>query len=311
VKQSYTEGTAVGITEKFAAIIRLTRWREHVSYTIPLVLIGALMAAQTADTPIDWRVIPVLIANILAMCFAFMINDLEDAPDDALNPVKRARNVISSGVISYREGFVITIGTFFVSLGLYALGGWKTLGAGGATLILCYLYSAKPFRLKARPVVDVLSHILMLAGLLMLSGYLIYDSFPTDAWFMIISVTLVSAHGQFYNQLDDFETDKLAGLNNTAVLVGERITRIMMLISITGAAIFFVLAVAAGIFPESLGIFLIIIAFTTLMFRWEYDMRGNQVEDVSGTMQMPVLVGANIIVLIWLAGYMGLLSGIV
>lgn len=295
---------------KLNAIIRLTRWREHVPYTIPLVLTGALLAVEANNLVLSWHSLAVIVANILAMCFAFMINDLEDAPDDARHPVKRAHNVISSGLLSYREGMVVTIGTFFASLGLFAVGGWKTLGAGGITLTLCYLYSVKPFRLKSRPIVDVLSHVLMLAGLLMLSGYLIYDAYPNAAWFVIAAVTLISTYGQFYNQLDDFETDKLAKLNNTASLLGERLTRVLMLSAVGLAIVCFGIAFYLGLFPLWLGVIFWIVVFTLLLFRWEYDMRGNAAKDVSGTFQQPILVAANILVLIWAAGHLGLLANL-
>lgn len=310
MKETATQARHIRLIDKLNAIIRLTRWREHVPYTIPLVLAGAMMAVNTTAITLDWRAGVVLIANILAMSFAFMINDLEDAPDDALDPHKRAGNVISMGILSYREGMLVTTGTFVIALVCFAFGGWKALGAGGTTLTLCYLYSARPFRLKARPVIDVISHSLMLAGLLMLSGYLIYSAYPGTAWLVIIAVTLGSAYGQFYNQLDDYETDQRAGLHNTAGLVGITGTRLLMIAALIGAVLCFALAMWLGVFPGWLGVVVLICALTLALFRFPADMRGTTTDDISGTIQQPILITANITVLLWVAAHLGLLSGI-
>lgn len=292
---------------KVKAIIGLTRWREHVPYTIPLVIMGALIALELNNLAFTWRIFPVLIANILAMSFAFMINDVEDAPDDARDPRKKAHNVISSGILSYAEGVALSAITFGLALALYALGGWKTFGTGGLTLVLCYLYSAHPFRLKARPIVDVLSHATMLAGLLMLSGYMIYDAYPDQAWFIIIAVTLGSAYGQFYNQIDDFSLDKKAGLKNTAMLLGKRLTQLLMYGCLAGAVLLAALSIWIGLFPAWLGGIALVVIFTLTLFQWQYDMRGNEA-DSTGQIQIPILIGANIIALIWLVQTMGLLT---
>ena len=111
-----SSGKQIGtLDSKINGVIRLSRWREHVPFTIPLTLVGSLLATEVTQTSVDWRVFAVLIANVLAMSFAFMINDVEDAPDDALNPKKKLHNVISSEILTRREGWIITWTTFIVS----------------------------------------------------------------------------------------------------------------------------------------------------------------------------------------------------
>lgn len=301
-----TQTTKFSVLQKARAVVRLSRWREHVPYTIPLVLSGALMSVHVNQFELDWRLLPVLFANILAMSFAFMINDIEDAADDAHDPRKKANNVISSGILSYTEGLTVAISTFVIALGLYVIGGWKTFGTGGLTLVLCYLYSASPFRLKARPIVDILSHATALSGLIMLSGYLTYYAYPKTAWLMILTVTLGSAYGQFYNQFDDFAVDKHVGLNNTAGLVGKRGTQLLMYGSVTGSVLCFAASIWLEVFPLWLGPIALVIIFSLLLFRWQGDMRGKEA-DPSGQAQIPVLLGANLATLIWLVGAAGLL----
>jgi len=291
---------------KLSGILRLTRWREHVPFTIPLTLAGGLLATQAIQSTVDWRLFAVIIANILAMSFAFMINDVEDAPDDALNPKKKMHNVISSGVLTRREGWTVTWLTCVISLVLYGISGIWTLILGGVTLALCYLYSAHPFRLKARPVTDVVSHALMLSGLLVMTGYFAYDAMPNNAWLVIIAAILFSAYGQFYNQVDDYEVDKKAGLKNTVVLIGKTPTLILSYVCLIGALACMGIAITQGLFPSWLGTILIIGIVTTIIFPWELDMRGNPASD-GGNIQRPALIVANMITLAWLASSMGFL----
>lgn len=293
--------------EKSAAVIRLTRWREHVPFTIPLTVVGAMLAINSHQLVLDWRLLFVTLANILAMCFAFMINDVIDAPDDALNPKKKARNPISSGILSCREGMWLSGLTFAVALMLYASGGGWAFSIGTLTLVLCFVYSMPPFRLKARPVTDVTSHALMLSGLLVMAGYFTYHNAPGAAWLVILSAICFSAGGQFYNQIDDYEVDKAAGLKNTVVLLGKTPTLILMYVCMGGAAVFMIAAILAGAFPAWLGTVALITAFVTALFTWDTDMRGNKA-DMSGAVQKPGLMIANIVTLLWVAQTIGMMG---
>ncbi len=292
---------------RILAVVRLTRWREHFPFTVPLTIVGGLLALEPSASSVDWRLFAVLMANLLAMSFAFMLNDIEDAPDDALDPDKRAHNVISSGLLGRREALAFTWAIFLASFALYAAGGTWALLLGAVTLALCYLYSAHPFRFKARPLTDVISHALMLSGLLIATGYFTYDSQPSSAWLVILAASLFSAYGQFYNQVADFEVDKSAGLRNTAVLLGKRATGLLGYLSIALALIFMLAAMLQGLFPAWLGTILVIGIIACLLFPWELDMRGNLAQD-GGNLQRPALIIANLLALTWLAANLGLLA---
>ena len=295
------------IAHKFAAAVRLSRWREHLPFTIPLSLFGSLLALEATGAEVDERAFAVIAANILSMSFAFVINNIVDAPDDALHPQKLRRNVISNGAMSPREGWLLAAFTAAGALLLYALSGAWALAIGGLTIILCYMYSAYPFRLKARPVTDVLCHALMLSGLLMMTSYFAYDTDPQAAWLVIFAAILFSAYGQFYNQIDDYDVDKAAGLRNTVVLLGKPLTRLLSFVSLLGALVCMAVAIHYGLFPPWLGTFLIIGVLIVLMFPWEFDMRGNLAAD-GGNMQRPGLIVANLLAIVWLASALGTLS---
>lgn len=180
----------------------------------------------------------VMLANIFAIAFAFVINELEDAEDDGkkidMNLARR-----------------LSIFTFSASLLLYSLLGKTSFVIGFAVLILGFLYSWKKVRLKAYPVVDVVSHCLMLGGLLFLSAFFVQGKALGQAVLMFSAITLTSAYGQFYNQVRDFEADKRARLKNTSILIGKKYAYILMYSCIAGMIILVTYSFYLGILPLS------------------------------------------------------------
>lgn len=286
--------------EQMNGLIRLTRWKEYVPFVIPLTVLGALLSAPPHNVSLDLRLIAVTMANILAVAYAFMINDIEDAPDDALDPDRAARNPVTSGEITIRTGYAACRVVAAVTLILYALGGWHVLAIGIATLLLSHMYSWRPVRLKAWPVTDILSHSLMLSGLLLLAGYFIYHNDPGLVWFVAAGATLVSVYGQLYNQLRDYDMDKAAGLFNTAIILGQRNTKVMMYLTISLAAICILISIVERVFPVELGLALLISIAISLFFRIDVDMRGSKAVDVSGTIQIRGLIVINLTIASWL-----------
>ena len=155
-------------------LIQLTRWKEYIGFTVPLTVLGALMAVQQEGAGLDWRLVAVTLATFLVVAYAFIINDIEDAPDDALEESRRQRNPVSAGRVSLRVGYIALAVVALVTLGLYALGGSYAFLIGVVTLIISHLYSWRKVRLKAWPITDIVSHSLMLSGLLFLAGYFTY-----------------------------------------------------------------------------------------------------------------------------------------
>lgn len=286
--------------DQISALIQLTRWKEYVPFVVPLTIVGALLAARPHGVLLDWRLIAVTFANVLAVAYAFMINDIEDAPDDARDPARAARNPISSGKIPASIGYRATRVIAVATLLLYALGGISVLAIGIGTLLLSHLYSWRPVRLKAWPVTDVLSHSLMLSGLLLLAGYFLYHNDPGIVWFVAAAATLVSVYGQLYNQLRDYDMDKAAGLFNTAIILGEVNTRRVMYLTIALAVTCLLAAVVQGVFPIWLGLVVLVSIPVSMLFRPRTDMRGGVAVEASGMMQIQALISLNLIIAVWL-----------
>lgn len=288
------------IREQLRALVQLTRWKEYVTFVIPLTVVGALLAARPQNALLDLRLVAVIAANILAVAYAFMINDIEDAPDDALDPARAAKNPITSGLLGVRIGYAACRVVAVATLLLYALGGVQVLLIGIGTLLLSHLYSWRPVRLKAWPVTDIVSHSLMLSGLLLLAGYFIYDSQPGLVWLVALGATLISVYGQLYNQLRDLHMDKAAGLYNTAIILGPNYTRKMMYLTIGLAAACFLAAIVQGVFPLWLGAVALVAVPVSMFYRSTTDMRGTVAVDASGRAQVQGLIVFNSIIGVWL-----------
>jgi 4-hydroxybenzoate polyprenyltransferase len=291
----------MSVRSQIKGLIRLTRWKEYVPFVIPLTILGALLAARPNNILLDWRLIVVTAANILAVAYAFMINDIEDAPDDARDPERAARNPITMGEIGIRFGYAACRAVAALTLLLYALGGFWALIIGIATLLLSHLYSWRPVRLKAWPITDIVSHSLMLSGLLLLAGYFTYHAEPGIVWFVAAAVTLISVYGQLYNQLRDYDMDKAAGLYNTAIILGESNTRIAMYAAVGLAGVCFLAAIIQAAIPLWLGLVVLIAVPISSVFSPKTDMRGGKAADVSGGLQIQSLMVANVTVAVWLA----------
>ena len=214
------------IRKRVDGLIGLARYREYLFFVVVTTLLGAAAARGS----FGWDLIRVLFANWLGVAFAFMINDIEDASDDALNPAKAQRNPVSCSKVSHRLARIATALVAVFALLVYLSLGLLPFLTGLASIALGFLYSWRPVRLKAIPVADLISHCLMLAGLQFLAAYFTFGPPPGDPWlFPFVFVVTVSLYGELFNELRDFEGDRAAGLRHTASYLGPAWThRVMM-----------------------------------------------------------------------------------
>jgi 4-hydroxybenzoate polyprenyltransferase len=289
---------------KLRGVIRLTRWKEYVPFVIPVTLLGGLLAAEARETLPNWRLAVTILANMLVVAYAFMINDIEDAPDDAREAARAARNPVACGELTVREGWGASLVVAAITTILYLIAGVWPLIIGTGALLLSHFYSWKPVRLKAWPITDVLSHSLMLSGLLFLAGYFTYSAEPGLAWLVALALTLISSYGQLYNQIRDYDMDRAAGLHNTAIMIGKRGTQILMYTALTVAVALLLYALYRQVIPLWIALIPLLVAPVFYFVRPKGDMRGGTAADVTGSMQIQVLILANCITFAWLVAAM-------
>jgi len=235
----------VTLSSRLKAAVALMRLRE----VVPFVTVTTLLGANVAGARPSARLLVVLLGNLLAVAFAFMINDVEDAPDDSLTPAKAARNPISAGRLSPRAGYVASFVVALGGLALYAtLGGWP-LALGGLCLGLGLLYSWRRVRLKAIPAADLISHGLMLAALQFLCAYTTFQPGGRPWLAACLFVVAISMYGQLFNQLRDLDGDRQAGVNHTVARIGPRAAYVLMVLLLLVALALLALSVWQGVMP--------------------------------------------------------------
>lgn len=210
-------------------LIKLTRFDEYVYF----VAITTLLGVSAANGRSDWRLLILLPANWLAVAFAFMINDIEDAPDDALSIKKINRNPVSSGLITPTTARLLTFSVGIISALLFVfLGLWPFI-FGLISLLLGYLYSYRGVRLKTIAFFDIFAHSLMLAGLQFLCGYFTFSTKFNQNWFWpFLFVMSISVYGELYNEIRDLEDDRIAQLRHTAIYLGQKRAHLLMIMAL-------------------------------------------------------------------------------
>lgn len=242
--------------KEIIALLKLTRFKEFTFF----VTVTTLLGIASAHGEFGWQFVGVLIANWLAVMFAFMINDVEDADDDALNPRKVNRNPVSAGDLHPRTATVASFLVAGASAVLYSLLGFWPFVLGIISLILGWIYSWRLVRLKNMAFLDLLSHCMMLAGLQFLPGYLAFGNRPNsfDWLFPFTFVVAISLYGELFNELRDLDGDLKAGLRHTGATLGARPTYwLMMLVLAVGVYCGFVTIFLLDIIPTWVVILLV------------------------------------------------------
>lgn len=279
---------------------RLTRVDEFVGFVLVTTFFGFNVAgAFEFSAPL----VATLIGNLLAVAFAFMINDVEDADDDARDAHKVLRNPISAGAVSPQVAYIASLVTALGAAASYALAGWRPFTLGVLCLLLGLLYSWRAVRLKAIPGADLISHVLLLAALQFLCAYF---TFQSGGWRWLLPcafVVAISLYGQLFNQLRDRECDSQAGYVNTVGLTGERVAHLLVYGIIAAALALLVACVALEIVP--IRVMIVVFVLAPIVVLRQTGLRKFS-GDVTGPFQQPaIIIGVVTMLAWWLGGLMG------
>lgn len=162
----------------YVKIARPDHWFKNV-----FVLPGVVFAFYDSPLLISFQMLPELFIGLMATCLVassnYTINEIIDAPMDALHPVKKNRPV-PSGQINISMGYL----QWFI-LGLLGLAFAWTINMAffitmAILLIMGLLYNVPPIRLKNLPYLDVLSESVNNPIRLLLGWFMInHDYLPT------------------------------------------------------------------------------------------------------------------------------------
>ncbi len=258
-------------------LLAISRWREFIFF----VIINTTLGIAAAHGTFGIKFILVILGNFLAVAFAFMINDIEDADVDALSESKSKRNPIAGKRLSINIAYVVTFFVALFAFSIFAYLGLLTSIWGGLLLLISFLYSWRVVRLKGIAVIDILSHGLMLGGLQILIGFFAFQSkFSFDVIWPFLAITLISFYGQMYNEIRDLEVDSKAGIKHTTNIIGRKYGQILMYLFIsmgilTGAISFLFIRI---IEPWLLGVVLIVVIFLLVKLYFSYKSTKSLIE---------------------------------
>ncbi len=264
---------------------------------VPLTILPAVLGGGQ----LDWRLVVLFGANMASTAFAFMINEVEDAEDDKRDKKRKLTNPVALGMMSERLGWWTSLAVGVASMGLYALlGGWVYL-VGVVNFWLALGYSWRKVRFKSKPVVDLVSHGLTLGGLQYMAGFGVYGGAWSLMVLVFMVVAIVSMAGQLYNQIRDFEADRVACLNNSVRIMGlswaARLRWVLLLVvGLVGVVVLWQRVVpwyVMGLFGG------LLVVFKVSGFSGVASSREKEKEMRSQRALVSMAVAANVVVVVW------------
>ena len=205
----------------FKAYLKMLRIRSWLGY----FLIAAL--GYTISTKLNVHISETTFFYVLVclyLGFSFSINNYFDVKEDLLK--RKKSNPVAMGEIKQKEGIIFSLLLALLSISLSLLRGLNVFYFFFILIFLSFSYSSPPFRLKSRPFLDLISHGLFFGSLLFL--------FPSVFFFKDVGLLhALIATSIFYfsiilelrNHIEDYESDKKAGLRTTVCVLGLNVSK--------------------------------------------------------------------------------------
>jgi len=149
----------------------------------------------------------------------FAMNNYYDAESDRINPRRININAVASGKISKHNAIFLNIIFVFITLVVTILFKFEVFLFCIFLLFLGLSYSVPPFRLKGRPVIDVIWHFFGFFSIVIYGSY-VAGSISLINWLVAISLGVWSSVAQIGNHIADYSSDKNSGTRTFAVWAG-------------------------------------------------------------------------------------------
>jgi chlorophyll/bacteriochlorophyll a synthase len=221
---------------------------KPITWFPPMWAFGCGVVSSGGDLGERWPVAlaGVILAGPLVCATSQAVNDWFDRHVDAINEPNRP---IPSGRIPGRWGLWIAIAWTVVSmLWASALGPW-VFGAASVGMVMAWIYSAPPFRLKQSgwwgPAACALSY----EGITWFTGAAVMlGTAPSPEIIVLAALYSLGAHGiMTLNDFKAIEGDRLTGVRSLPVQLGvERAARVACVIMAAPQVVVIVLLVAWG-----------------------------------------------------------------
>jgi 4-hydroxybenzoate polyprenyltransferase len=261
------------LKQTITGLIKLTRFHDYGYY----VMVPSFLGVAAAEGSFSWQLLLVLLANWMAVGFANMVNDIEDAPDDAFSTNRIYSNPISSGMVAPKTARIAALLIGLSAAGLFAgLGVWPFL-FGMISLTFGFLYSVKYVQLKSMAFFDIVIHSLLLSGLPLLCGYFSFTSRLNRVWFWpFMFVVAIHIYLRLQHDLNDLSNVSKSKKGRTILHLGERsVTSLMIATVILGAFTGIVTFFLIDVIPAWVVLLMAILAVLFILPVWIKHRRGD------------------------------------
>lgn len=227
VYSKLSKGLEILLVKSMLGIIRLLHLKDHIYFVVTTSILGI----SSSNGEVGWRFLILLLANLSAVSFAFIVDDIEDAPEDVLSTLVSNHNPISTGLISPKTARFAAFFVAALSIVFYALLGIWPLILGLLILIFGFLSSLRGVRLKSLVAYDIFACSLMLAGLPFLSAHFTYaPKLTQEGFWPFIFVMSISLSATLYNKLSQTAVEKRTSQERHAPSLSDRSSRVLLIL---------------------------------------------------------------------------------
>ncbi len=210
--------------ECFRSYMRVSRWQIQL-VSLATVLLGPLFAAEEIAEVLSLDVLLFAVLFFSVVTFACNINCYYDVEVDSLRKVKLARSVEHLGKkLVVLMGFEVI--TAIIVISLLFIRGYLIVGSLGILgLVLAYVYSAPPIRVKSG---GVLSPVPVIFGVYIIppiAGYLVVDSELSVLFLLFVTgYALLNLGINLVNVAEDHTVDRDTGIRTVSHTLGLKRT---------------------------------------------------------------------------------------
>lgn len=192
-----------------------------------MLLAGHYHGQKFLALPVErWRWPPELWWMMLLysclMGAAYIVNQIFDVETDRLN---RKLFLVAEGYVSitalWLEAGVLFAGSILLGFRMFGAATGLLMAASGG---LGLLYSVPPFKLKAKPFLDMLANGFGYGALAFATGWTASGRYSDAAWLASAPYVLAVAAVYLNTTIPDYASDKATGNITTGVFLGGRIT---------------------------------------------------------------------------------------
>ena len=204
----------IGKIKKFLLMVRIKEWRAF----FLIFLFGFFISKGYSFGFI--QNIFLFFSFFCFLTFGYLLNDCFDTKEDSFDRTKI--NILLKSNLSFKKTFFLSLA--FVSLGLIfvSIGGKNVFFLSLLAVISVFLYSVPPFRFKAKPFLDLLSHGFFAGVFFFLLPFFFFNQkIDNKIFWLSFLIFYIFVLLEIRNHLEDYEFDKKAGLKTTVCFLGK------------------------------------------------------------------------------------------